>query len=209
MKNLEQRLAWPIAVVLACAPSLAAAGEWSAAPIPPTAPAPLTPAEEAVLAVGQVVVRKEDGHFLRAIGRVDADPDRVLAAVCDLSNRQGGPVKQVVITDQRDHDRKAQFKAGALGLEVKFHVVLQCAADTAYCELTLDPTQENGLNGLFYTYQVLPDGKGSRLDYRVDISHGPPLPQFVKGALFSSRVRDEILRIAERATASGAPATDP
>lgn len=195
-----------------CGLSLAVAllspfGVASAAPKgSPPAPLALSAEEQAVIAQAGIVIR-HDPNSGDTIGVVDvkAPPASTLAAVLDLSARakEVTGLRAVEIYERGPSTLAARMEMGLAVYQARFHVTYAWDEASGWCTWELDPRHPNDITDTAGSYQVLPQGSGTRLVYRSHSGGGAMTPDWLKRKLAYSAARDMLSGMRTRAERGG------
>ena len=169
-------------------------------------PAPkLTVDEKATLSSREVVVRTSEddagNHYLLAVIDVDAPPDVTLNAVLDVEAR----AKEVSVLESVSLYRDTPTQIGAdyafdlPGYDGHFFILYDVDRAKGFAHYYTDTSQDNDVESASGSYQVFPRGQGSRLVYRVHIEEDGLTPLWVKKALVTRTLPEQIKGIRSRA----------
>ena len=175
-----------------------------ALPAPPP-PLSLSPAEQAQLSAGEVVVRwSGPGRQSIAVVDIDATVEQVMDAAMDLKARKAevGGIKSCSLYRDEPGIMGADWVMGFAGLTVDFSILYEYDRSGGYTVYQLDPTRENGLKRSDGSYQVYAVGNQSRLVYRTLSESGRSAPEWIRKRLAFRSSREMLKGIEARAEAS-------
>jgi uncharacterized protein YndB with AHSA1/START domain len=135
--------------------------------------------------------------------RVDAEPERVFAAIADFDAWEGifGDVR-VVRCERREHGARIRQTTQLAGRRVTYTITATLHPEVGRLDVALDPSEQNDLVVLRSTWQIDADPSGgSRIALRVVAKSGVPVPAFVERLAVMHTARrsiDELARALER-----------
>ncbi len=153
----------------------------------PPAPVSLSTAEEAVLAKGEVAIRyaPPPGDGTLAVVDVAATPEATMDAVLDLQARVSdiGALKKVDIYEQNASRIGATWELGIAVYTITFSIAYDVDRTAGWCSYTLDGSKENDIGFSEGSYQVYPQGSGTRLVYRAAADADQKGPEWIRKKL--------------------------
>jgi hypothetical protein len=143
---------------------------WAAPPAAPT----LSAEELAVLASGEVLVRRGQGEGAPTMVVVDvaADPDTAFQAVMDVQARVGdiSALKEAEVYLEEPGRLGVRWVMGIAGVNVEFSTLYVVDRAGRWCTYELDPSKPSSLKSSGGSYQVISRPGGSRIVYFAAVS---------------------------------------
>ena len=169
----------------------------AAVPVPITT----TPAEEAMLRQGDIVVRDQGSGETVGIADVQSTPKRTLEALLDLQARvnEVRPIQSIRYIEQTPEKIIAEWKVGMLGINSRFHIWYETDWNQGFTRFGIDTTRENDIDHASGSYHVYAHNGGTRLVYRNDADPKSKVPNWVREMLTSRSMRQQIAGITARA----------
>lgn len=172
---------------------------------PPPAPLTLTPAEEQAVEAGEIVVREgaTEGDPITGLAYVAAPPQAVIDQVVNLTARQQevGAIQSLEMYLQEPGRIGARWEVGMMGLSTHFHVIYEFDRELGWCTFVPDESRENGIDTDPGSYQAIPHGDGSLLIYRAGGQGNSAAPDWLRSALQSRSLKEQMGGIRARAEA--------
>ncbi|MFZ5481989.1 MAG: hypothetical protein ACOZNI_34835 [Myxococcota bacterium] len=166
------------------------------------AAAPLSTGEVAALARRDVVTRVEDREMAASmIGfvRVDAPPQRVLAAAMEVERFEGiDHVSSVRVYDRGPDHVAARIEVRAFGMRRAYHVVYRADRARGRIDYALDPGRSNDVARLDGSYEFEPFDGGTLVVNRVSGEDGGLVPASIRRWALARGMREklEVIRAA-------------
>lgn len=155
----------------------------------------LTPAEQAQLTAGDVVVRYPTDTGL-IVGAVDipASREQIMKTVMDFDARvKSVGAIEAIETYAPETDPKglgAKFTLSVLGSEIVYYI--RYDIDAEGCNFELDKERENGIVDTKGGYWTYPAGEKIRLVYWSTTDTGRSVPGFIKNGLSVRSFRNQL-----------------
>ena len=171
------------------------------------APRPVTldPDEQAEIDARKIVIRFDDDQSTagQVTGILDlrASPAIVWAAIFDFEARVAeiGPLKSASTYAAEGFDVSARWVISAIGTQIVFHANYAIHERERWCTYALDDRKENDLLSVDGSYQVYPQGSGTRLIYRSASDSGRSVPGWVKRWLAVDTLTEQLEGVRGRA----------
>jgi hypothetical protein len=130
---------------------------------------------------------------------------RLLAAVLDLSARakEVTGLRAVEIYERGPSTLAARMEMGLAVYQARFHVTYAWDEAAGWCTWELDPRHPNDITDTAGSYQVLPQGSGTRLVYRSHSGGGAMTPDWLKRKLAYSAAGEMLSGMRTRAERGG------
>ena len=177
----------------------------AATPNTPQLPPKLTPAERETVDAREVVVRlteESDGsQNLVAVIDVDAPAGTTLDAVLDVEARadEVSALDTVTLYLDTPSQMGADYAFDLPGYDGHFFILYDVDRARGFAYYAMDTSKDNDIESAAGSYQVFPRGQGTRLVYRVSIENGGMAPMWVKKALITRNLPEQLKGMRSRA----------